>query len=338
MKHVALAVALMLTPLPLVALTKGQVIQGVVDTHILPRFDVLKLQSHALAETSQTECTPTSPELRAAYHNAFDAWISASHLRFGPTEVDDRAFALAFWPDSRATTPRTLGALMSTQDPIARSTESYRDVSIAARGLYALEFLLFDDTLMSAGPAAYHCALIQTISADIAATSGAIFDAWQSGYATTLLSPTPDGVYRSEDEVLQELFKSLSTGLEFTSDTRLGRPLGTFDKPRAARAEARRSGRSQMNVALSLASLQDLATQLAAPDADLVTAIDNAFDNAQQRLAALDDPTFAGVAEPQSRLRIEVVQQSVDVIRTLVRDKLGPALGVAAGFNALDGD
>lgn len=338
MKHLALAVALALAPLPVVAQAESQIVEDVVEAHILPRFDALARQSRGLAETSQTDCTPTSPKLRAAYHAAFDAWISASHLRFGPTEVDDRAFALAFWPDSRGTTPRTLGALIAAQDPIALSSETYRDVSIAARGFYALEFLLFDDTLMSAGPAAYHCALIQTISADIAAKSGAILEQWQSSYAAALLSPTADGIYRSEDEVLQELFKSLSTGLEFTSDTRLGRPLGTFDKPRAARAEARRSGRSEMHVTLSLAALQDLSARLAAPDVNLAAALDRAFEIAQQRLTALDDPTFAGVAEPQSRLRVEVVQQSIDAIRTLVRDELGPTLGVAAGFNALDGD
>jgi len=37
-------------------------------------------------------------EVDAAYHVAFDAWMSVSHLRFGPSEADDRAFAIAFYP------------------------------------------------------------------------------------------------------------------------------------------------------------------------------------------------------------------------------------------------
>ncbi len=49
---------------------------------------------------------PGDPVLTEAYHAAFDAWIKTSHLRFGPSEVNDRAFALAFWPDSRGQYPR----------------------------------------------------------------------------------------------------------------------------------------------------------------------------------------------------------------------------------------
>ena len=71
---------------------------------------------------------------------------------------------------------------------------------------------------------------------------------------------------------------------------------------------------------------------------DLAAALDVAFDRATHELAQLNDPIFAGVAEPQNRIKVEVIQQSVERIRVIVRDQLGPELGVAAGFNALDGD
>lgn len=291
-----------------------------------------------LSEVAASDCNPTSDALRSAYGDAFDAWISASHLRFGPTEVDDRAFALAFWPDSRGATPRALGALLSEQIPIAASVVAYGDVSIAARGFYAMEFLLHDDTLMSAGEPTYHCQLIQTISADMAVTASNILEDWRSDYVTEMLQPSPTGIYRNDEEVLQEMFKSLSTGLQFTSESRLGRPLGTFDRPRPTRAETRRSGRSTLHVMLSLNALQDLATRLAGDDGNIATTLDASFDRAMSQLNDLDDPIFAGVADPQTRLKIEVIQQSIDTIRAVVRDELGPTLGVAAGFNALDGD
>ena len=47
---------------------------------------------------------------------------------------------------------------------------------------------------------------------------------------------------------------------------------------------------------------------------------------------------FAGVATPQSRIEVEALQQAIDRIRVIVESRLGPALGVAAGFNSLDGD
>jgi len=52
----------------------------------------------------------------------------------------------------------------------------------------------------------------------------------------------------------------------------------------------------------------------------------------------LDDPALAGVAEPQGRLRVEALQQSINDIRSLAAAQLGPTLGISAGFNSLDGD
>ncbi|MFQ1700268.1 imelysin family protein [Loktanella agnita] len=306
----------------------------IVENHILPRFAELAETSAALTTAADADCAPESQDLQDAYLTAFDAWIAASHLRFGPTEIDDRAYALAFWPDSRGVTPRSLATLIRDQDAIAESADNYADMSIAARGFYAMEFMLYDETIREMGAANYRCKLTQTIAADIAQITAAIYADWQRDYATQITNPSTSGAYRTEAEALQEMFKALTTGLQFTSDTRLGRPLGTFDTPRPTRAETWRSGRSARNVAISLKSLQDLADRLSNADPD----IHASFDRALERLDALNDPIFAGVAAPQSRIRVEAVQQLIDGIRNTVALDLGPQLGVAAGFNSMDGD
>ena len=63
-----------------------------------------------------------------------------------------RAFAIAFWPDSRGATPKTLAELISAEDPVIYSREEFAAVSIAARGFHALEFLLFDPRLSAMQP------------------------------------------------------------------------------------------------------------------------------------------------------------------------------------------
>lgn len=323
---------------PLGAAAQNAVVQDIVAAHILPRFEVLAMRAADLSQAAQDTCAPDAAPLRAAYGAAFDAWVSASHLRFGPTEVADRGFALAFWPDARGATPRALNALLTAQDPVAASAEDYAQVSIAARGFYALEYLLYDAALKTAGEAAYHCTLIRTITADIDNTAAAILSDWQDSYAERLTGPEAGGTYRSDAEAVQELFKVLTTGLQFTSEARLGRPLGTFDRPRPKRAEAWRSARSARHVALSLEATRDLAARLATRDAALAETMDGAFARALTQLAALNDPAFAGVAQPQTRIKVEALQATVQRIRALVSSQLGPTLGVAAGFNALDGD
>lgn len=311
-------------------------IPDIIDTHILPRFDTLDQMSQALSDAAMKDCDPNSNDLREAYNVAFDAWLSASHLRFGPTEVDDRAYALAFWPDSRGKTPRILSSLIADEDPIGLDSSTYADVSIAGRGFYAMEFLLYDNRLEQSGT--YHCALIQTVAADIAAMSSAIHVDWRDSHVNVLMSPAPDAPYRSEEEVLQELLRALTAGLQFTQDSRLGRPLGTFDRPRPMRSEAHRSGRSSRHVMLSLLALRDLSSRLAASDNALSATLEHQFEIAIAKLAKLNDPVFSGVADPQSRLRIEVVSQAIGNIRSTIQTELGPTLGVAAGFNSLDGD
>ncbi|MFS4582507.1 imelysin family protein [Phaeobacter sp. C3_T13_0] len=335
--------------MPPVALASDQQVEWILTNHILPGFDGLAETSAELAKTGSSHCSPDDPALRKAFGLAFDAWVTVSHLRFGPTETENRAFALAFWPDSRNKIPGALRrAITETNRASLSNPDTFASQSIALRGFYALEYLLFDDAIQSdVSPdqhstdqhsADRHCALVTAIATDIARTTASIRDDWHRSYATTLRTPGPDNRYQSSAEVRQELFKSLTTGFQVLSDMRLGRPLGQFDSPRPKRAEARRSGRSLRHIVLNLTSMEPLALALAAGDAILSQDIEDGFAKTLNRAMVLDDPSLAGVADPARRFRIESLQQDVNDLRDLITTELGPTLGVTAGFNSLDGD
>ncbi|MBT3141240.1 peptidase M75 [Phaeobacter gallaeciensis] len=310
----------------------------ILDDIVLPGFDQLAISGQALDAAAQTDCRAESEPLRAAFGETLDAWTAVSHFRFGPTEVENRGFALAFWPDSRGKTPRALNGLIASQDPVVDTAESFATVSIAARGLYAMEFLLYDATISTAGNSEYHCALTQAVAADIAATAQDLAADWHTRYAELMRNPTEGGVYQSEAEVSQEFFKALNTGLQITADMRLGRPLGTYDAPRPKRAEAWRSDRSLRNVTLSLEALERLAMQLANTDPEIEARLGHSFATALTEAKGLDDPRFARVSDPSGRFRVEVLQRTVNDIRAVSTGYLGPLLGVSGGFNSLDGD
>lgn len=308
-------------------------LRAIVDDYVLPGYEALATDSATLAAVAEKECAPDSPALRAAYHDAFDSWVKVSHMRFGPSEQGDRAFALAFWPDSRGATPKALATLIRDADPVVETADGFATVSVAARGFYALEFLLYDPDLGVADASGYHCALVRAVTKDIARNASAILGGWRDGYADLMAEPGND-TYRSETEAAQQLFTALSAGLEFDADTRLGRPMGTFERPRPNRAEAHRSGRSLRHVILSLESMRRLAALLSGGD----PALDADFDRTISRARDLDDPVFAGVSDPQGRFRVETLQQEIRSIRQRLAEELGPRLGIAAGFNSLDGD
>ena len=111
--------------------------------------------------------------------------------------------------------------------------------------------------------------------------------------------------------------------------------MGSFDAPKPQVAEARRSGRSLRNVVLSLEALRDFARTLSDQPTPKT---DAAFDRALSAARVLEDPVFAGVADPISRIRVEALQNDVRAIAEAVGAEIAPALGVSVGFNSADGD
>ncbi|KZY29473.1 hypothetical protein A3731_26380 [Roseovarius sp. HI0049] len=330
MKHV---LAALLIALPLAA--PAQEIREIIEEDIVGGFVALEEKTAAMVEAAGQDCT--HPGLYDSYAAAFLAWARVSHLRFGPSEEENRAFALAYWPDPRGRTAKALRKMLADGDEAVLSQEAYADMSIAARGFYALDYLLHEEDLAEIGTAEYRCALVRVIVADIHGTTGELAEAWDA-FAPMLTEPGADSPYRTEAEVLQVLYKSVSTGLEFAVDMRLGRPLGTFERPRPRWAEAYRSG-------LSLALLQEavrgagrLAVRLAAGDADVQARLKAELEDFHESAAALNDPVFASVAEPVGRFRVESLQTDLQEVREVVQVALGPALGVSAGFNSMDGD
>jgi uncharacterized protein len=301
-------------------------VAAVVNDHIRPAQARFALATAELAGVDS--CDPVV--LRPGFHAAHDAWMGVAHLRLGPVEEDGRGLAIAFWPD-----PKSLGAKaqrgLLTGDPAALEPARFAEQSVAARGLTGLERLLYPADPLPADP----CPLIRATTRDLARLAAEIDAGWAAQGDALLTAGKPGNtVYLSQTEALQALFTQLATGLEFVADQRLGRPLGSFDKPRPERAEARASGRSLRNVVLSLTGLRDLAVRLD-PDSPQTLA---AFDRAIALAARLDDPALQGVADPQGRLKVEILQQAVRAIRDTALAEMVPALGVGLGFNSADGD
>lgn len=308
-----------------------------VEGQILPGTAAFAAAGAVLRDQAAADCTP-GPELRAAWNGAFDAWLAIAHLRFGPLEVDGRVNAIAFWPDKKGFTPRMLGQMVADQDAIVDQPTEFHELSVAARGLFALEYLLYDEQFSGYGPGDYTCRVVQANAADLARMAAEIDAEWQAEAAPALLSAGAAGntTYLSQDEAVRVIYTALLTGLEFNADSRLGRPLGTFDAPRPTRAEARRSGRSLRNVTLSLEALQDLARALMAPEE--MPQSEAAFASVFEALQAVETPDLSQVGDISGRLKVEIVQQRVQLLRRAVEAEIGGHFGLSAGFNSADGD
>ncbi|GGE18985.1 signal peptidase [Primorskyibacter flagellatus] len=327
----------MIRSLALALLIATPAVSGVpeaVNDHTLPRFHSFAVQTRALAVNAAADCTAEA--VIPSYHNAFDAWMGVSHLSFGPLEKDGRGLAIGFWPDKRGMVASTVAGLVRDEDAAVDDTADFAQVSVAGRGLFALEQLLFGSDYAGYGRDSYTCRLVQAVAADLARMAAEVDAEWQD-QAQLMLSAGEAGntAYLTPREPAQQYYTALMAGLEFTADQRLGRPLGTFDRPRPERAEARRSERSLRNVVLSLEALGDLAEKLADGP---VPATAEAFATARATAEDLQDPVFATVDDPSGRLKVEIVQQRVRAARDAAKAEVGAPLGVSEGFNSADGD
>ncbi|MBN7784831.1 imelysin family protein [Ponticoccus gilvus] len=300
-----------------------------VDDHILPAFDAFVGDTQALSEAAQADCTAEA--VKPAYQRAFDGWMGIAHLNFGPLEADGRALAIAFWPDKRGIVAKTVAALQGDEDAAVNDPATFAEVSVAGRGLFALERLLYE-TDYTAGD--YACHYVQAVSADLARMGAEMRAGWVE-HAGLLTTAGDNATYLTGREAASTLYTALLAGLEFTADQRLGRPLGTFDRPRPERAEAWRSDRPLRNVVLSLEATRGLARTLAD---GAIPVTETAYDEALRLAADLDDPLFAGVGDPAGRLKVEILQQHIRALRTAIAAEIGAGLGLSEGFNSADGD
>ncbi len=300
-----------------------------VRDHILPGYAAFAETTAKLAETATETCD--SALLEPLFNSAFDAWMGIQHLNFGPVEDDGRRLAIHYWPDPKGSGAKAQMALL-TGDPAQLAPDAFDQQSVAARGLMALERLLFPAEPLPADP----CPLIRATATDLAATAAAVNTGWTGGYADTVLTAGEPGntSFLTSPEVRQVLFTQLVSGLEFLADNRIARPLGTFDAPHPERAEARASGRSLRNILMSLQAMRGMVETLT-PDAPLTIA---AFDKAIALAETMDDPSLAGIATPQGHLKLEILGQSVDHIKEVILSELAPEMDVGIGFNAGDGD
>lgn len=316
---------------------QSDAVDRVITQHAMPAVTHFAAQTAALDRAAQSDCSAMA--VTPAYHAAFDAWMGLQHLNIGPIEADARLLTIAFWPDKKGMIPKALAALIADQDTAITDAQEFAHVSIAARGLFALEFMLFDPAFRGYAQGAYSCALVQAIAHDLAQTASYIADEWtrSGGFEQALRTPGEGANprYQSETESAQALYTMLLTGLENTAVQRLGRPLGSFEKPRPKRAEAYRSARSARNVMLSLQAARDFTLAMAPnPPVHTVEILDEAIG----KLQVLDDPTFATVVDPMGRLKVEIIAQRIIAATEALANDIGAPLGISAGFNASDGD
>lgn len=327
---------------------------ALVETHALPRYERLAVATGAFAVATEAFCTEGSTadyeRLRAGFHGAMDAWMGVQHLRFGPVDSRMRGFRLYFWPQARNKVGKAVAELVAAGEDDAALAARIARANVAVQGLLAVEVLVYDDRYL--GTDARGCGLLTAVAANMRTMAAGILSEWREGddaFARLMTTPGPDNPH-FEDHAAATLafFQGLHDSLQLIYDINLKPVIGeSAAAVRPVLAESRLSGRSQRNVVATLEALQALylgegsaglgdLTAIAEPKLDRL--MRKAFRLTLATARSIEGPVEKAAADPALRPPVQNLAKQVQALKQIVRHRLAPALGLAVGFNALDGD
>ncbi|MBC7449736.1 MAG: imelysin family protein [Hymenobacteraceae bacterium] len=324
------------------------------DNAAEPAFSQLATQAAQLRDQTATlSGTTASADLvvvQAAWSAAAIAWKRTEIFSFGPAETLNLASGIA-----AEANPTVIDNALVATTPIDQAFIDTRPAT--AKGLWALEYLLFDRAagdavvvarLTTAPDAARRRAYVAALAADLAARATAAHAAWQTGpYRTQFVEADGNDVTSS----LSLLVNASVQTVEALKNERLGRPLGDQNggTPQPATAEGYRSGTSGAliratlegveliwtgsGVATGINSLLDHLGAQSAGGQALSGAINarlgNALDRATGDVVSLVD---------QNRQPVIDLQTDVKQLTVLLKTEAVSKLGVLLTFNDNDGD
>lgn len=336
----------------------------IVNQHIIPRYQQFMAATEKLAAAADQSCAALPAKdldgLKAAFVGAMQVWQGIQHVRFGPVEFFSRGSRIYFWPDPRASVAKQLDELLGKRDQAALVLDSFSKGSVAVQGFPALEILLYGDgaavkLAATSEDAVYRCAVIKTIAHNLQAMGNDLYGEWTGGddpYGALLDRPGPDDLrFRHPSEVTVELFKSLYNGIELVSDHKLARPLGaSVQAARPRLAEAWRSKQSLANIRANLAAAKALYdgengssgisgfVHDVVGDQALDALMKRAFSQTLATAEGIKVPLEDGVDKTANRAQFDKLAREAKALKTLLTQRLAPALNIPVGFNQLDGD
>lgn len=327
-------------------------VRDLVDRSVIPAYREFEEATAALSASVDRACADgalATDAVGLAFAEAWRAWAGARHVVKGPVTYFDRQFRIEFWPDTRNRVARGLSDLRS-----AGGAVEIADAPVAVQGFPALERLIHpgDGSRGRPGEGTGDCAIARSIAANLHAIAAAILAEWIEGdspFRTALVAPgTGAGVYFTHGESLSALMTGAISSLEAVVRLRLNRPLGgETGKPRPKRSEAWRSELSMELIRADLAAVAGLyggdghGIDRALRDAgetDLADLMSRAFRITLETAGSVTVPLSQAVADPASRKVLEDLVRQVSALKALLDQRVAPALGISAGFNALDGD
>jgi uncharacterized protein len=326
------------------------VLRALGEDVIVPSYTGLAGSLDGLTAALDTLCaTPSAANLeaaRAAWQEAAVAWPGTRAGGVGPAM--DRRLMGAVGYRAR---PQTVTSLLEGGDPL--DPESLAETGAAARGLSALELLLYDDgagdLTAPGGAGARRCEYARSASTLSGEAVQVVVDDWRGegessgeAYVDALVSGVDGGPQSSVSALVNEVAHSLQT-LDDKGLRQIAAAGSVDDLPVTDRDGPAGHGLAELRglhggiVAMVDGPSGDdgLRALVEARDEEVAERLDAALSEATSTLDALPDSIADTFAAPDD---LAAASEAVAELKVVVGTEVASVLGVTIGFSDADGD
>jgi predicted lipoprotein len=328
------------------ALDRNAIFASLVADIILPEYSDLAQKTQDLSDGTAALCSDLSESSLAAARSQWkDAQFALKKVQafaFGPYVDSGFGVRLDFWP----TRDDSIETTIASNDDF--SDEFVDGLGVAVIGLPALEYLLFNDSILDAK----RCSYAAAVARDAAQTAASLRDAWSpsGGNFGAQVSTAGQGssVFATSQDLLNILVNQMLTVIELLKDADLGKPLGK-KAGGVLMPELRQSPFSEFSLQDMLANMEGVKEIYLGSAAGLgirdIAAEQDAFV-ADRITTYMDDVTTAVLGVPETfgdsvinnTPLVENVFVKVAFLRSNMAGNLSGLLGITPFFNGNDGD
>jgi predicted lipoprotein len=317
------------------------------DVHARDMQAVVKASRTLATASAKLAAAPGGAEIHAvrdAWRGAAIAWKRAHALRSGPVVDTNALLRSTFWPAR----PAAIDATLKSSTPLDAALVDASGVDV--RGIYGLEYLLFDRENGVAAPAR-----VAGAGGDRARAYAALCAAGVAKYAELALSGVGSKGERyapafaaAGQKSVNRVVGHLVEAIESLAENRIALLLwmDRIGRVKPADVEGFPSGTSKELALAAFAGVEELYTGgndaigLGALVAPAVSAVDDEirsrFGAARLALSALDGPLEKAVKS--ERAKVETVRTTLKSLEIALKTDLTSALGVTLTFSSTDGD
>ncbi|BCU79276.1 imelysin family protein [Luteolibacter sp. LG18] len=316
---------------------KDQMLHTLVETAIAPGYAKLAEACGLLEkETRRFEEQPDLPGLERArdcWRKAAEAAQEIDCCRVGPILEGDLAATFFFLPTRPGSVEKAILAMK--QDDVDLSS-----FGAAAKGLYAIEYLLFPKDVDAAATLALfeeskRRHYLHAIAAEAAERSGRLARSWQESY-----SPAATAFLNGGQDSLNALVNRMVMTAEAASVTRLSTMLNPPERATRDKVPGAASGHSHVLLQAVVRGLRrvheaGMGAHVKKFNPELAARLDQRFQETIAALSKLEKPLES--QGPDTSALMESTRQC-NQLAVLLKVDLASSLGVTLTFISTDGD